>query len=128
MDDEGTENADGLRYLRLINFHGAKHSNLFTNLRAQMEHGNIKFPLNHFRDPLGSAELERSMLEIRETKKELMVTSALPRGANLRFDVPSTFRMDRAVSLTLVVDAMLDKREPEWKTKIPKELPIGEWC
>ena len=127
MDDEATENADGLRYLRLINFHGAKHSNLFTNLKAQMEHGNVKFPLNQFRDPDGSKELERAMLEIRETKKELMVTSSKPRGANLHFEVPSTFRMDRAVALTLVIDAMIDERLPEWKTKIPKELPIGDW-
>ncbi len=56
-----------------------------------------------------------------------MVTSSKPRGANLRFEVPTTFRMDRAVALTLVIDAMLDEREPEWKTKIPQELPIGGW-
>lgn len=127
MDDEGTLNADGLRYLRLINFHGAKHSNLFTNLKAEMEHKRVKFPINHFRDPDGSKDLERSMLEIREIKKELIVTTSKPRGANLHFEVPSTFRMDRAVALTLVIDAMIEERLPEWKSKIPQELPVGSW-
>lgn len=127
MDDSETENANGLRYLRLVNFQGAKHSNLFTNLKAEMEHNRVLFPINLRRDALGNKQLERIGRELIMTKQELMVMASTPRGANLHFSVPNSFRMDRAVALALVVDAVIDKREPSWQTNIPQELPVGAW-
>jgi hypothetical protein len=128
MDDEETANAAGLRYLRLINFQGSKHSNLFTNLKAEMEHKRVQFPINQRRDSSGNKELERAGQELIATKRELMVVGSKPRGANLHFEPPTGFNMDRAVALTLIVDAILDQREPQWHSKIPEELPIGQWA
>ncbi len=125
MDEDSTLGINGLRYLRLINFQGAKHSNLFTNLKSEMEHGRVLFNIDVRKDP--DKEIEKAGYELLLTKRELMVITSKPRGSNLHFEVPNNFRMDRAVALTLIVDALIEERNPEWQEKIPEEMPVGMW-
>lgn len=113
MDDPGTENIKGLRYLRMINFHGAKHSNLFTNLKSEMEHGRVAFPITFKRDP--DKKMEKLGQELMMLKQELMVLQHDSRGTNFHFSAPAKYRSDRAVALTLAVDTQIEIREHNWQ-------------
>ena len=105
MDDPACNNKNGLKFLRLIDFHGSKHSSLFINLKAEMEHGRVKFPLDLRRDK--DKEIELLGQNIVALKKELAVIEATPKGAYLNFSVPKRFRMDRAATLAMLVDGWI---------------------
>lgn len=123
MEDEETEDILGHRILKLINFHGFKHANLFTNLKAEMEHGRILFPTVFKRDE--DKKLEMAYMEIRQLFSEMMVTKPKPVGNTLKFEVPYNFKNDRVVALALGVDAYLELRSPNWLKKEEEDLPIG---
>lgn len=125
MEDDSTSDISGLRYLKLVNFHGNKHATLFSNLRAEMEHGRMLYPLHINRHE--NREIERANLEIKAVKSELAVIKPKPVGSSLKFEVPGSFRKDRAVGLTLAVDAALELHQPNWRLNDQEELPMGFW-
>ena len=123
MDEEETENVQGLRYLKLVNFQGSKHATLSTNLKAELEHNRMFFTLTVLRDE--DRQIEIANKEIRALKTELAVIKPKPIGASLRFEVPNDFRNDRAVALTLAVDAAMELHIPNWKIKEDEPLAVG---
>lgn len=126
LEDETTLNVDGFRYLKLVNFHGNKHANLFSALKSEMEHGRMFFPMNVLRHK--DKRVERANLEIKALRNELAVIKPKPTGISLKFDVPAGgFRKDRAVALTLAVDAAQELHDPKWDTLEDNQLPVGFW-
>lgn len=126
IEDESLLNVEGLKYLKLINFQGNKHATLFANLRAEMEHKRLLYPI-HIRKHVDK-KIERANMEIKALKTELSVVKPKPIGASLKFEVPANFRKDRAVALTLAVDAALELHVPGWNKLQIQELPMGFWA
>lgn len=125
MDDDETEDKVGLRYLRLVNFQGSKHANLFTNLKSEMEHGRVLFPIMFRKDE--NKDMERLGKELVELRKEMVTVQHDTRGANFHFQPPTKkARMDRLVALTLAIDTRVDNREHDWQDiKQVEELDSG---
>ncbi len=109
MEDENFIDKVGLKILKMINFHGSKHSSLFVNLKAEMEHNRVWFPLNVKRDK--DPEIELMYQNFSGLKTELMIMEAKPKGAYLNFSVPNRFNMDRACAAALVIDGFIGEHK-----------------
>jgi intein/homing endonuclease len=119
MDDDDTLGVKGHRYLRMVNFQGSKHSNLFTNLKSEMEHERIVYPIPFRRDRV--KEMEKLGKELLQLRTEMIVTQHDSRGTNFHFSVPNKYRMDRVVALTLAVDTSVESRIHDWEDEEPAE-------
>ncbi len=124
MDDKLTEEKEGIRMLRMVNFTKPEVNDLYMRLKADMQHKTIQFPidLRHSTD----RELEKVAKEILETKRELLVLQAEGKGNYYQFSVPSQFKKDRATSLTLANQAANDYFA-NFKQEIAVELGVGFW-
>ncbi len=126
LDSEDPDHVgkQGLFLMRMVNFHGSTHSTLFTNLKAEMEHGRIKFPIDLRRDK--DQELELLGQNMIALKKELAVLSATPKGAYLHFEVPNNFRSDRACVLAMLAEGLISLTRfiPEQPTR-PLHMDVG---
>ena len=114
---------NGIPILEMIKFTDEIHNNLYMNLKSEMEHSRLLFPLDLRRDE--NKELERAGQEIVAFKNELRVTTANPKGKYLRFEVPNRFRNDRIISTALAVDAYLEVARNEYSDDL--EMATGFW-
>ncbi len=114
---------NGIHALEMVKFSDEVHNSLFMNLKAEMEHGRILFPMDLRRDV--DLDLERVGNEIITLKNEMRVTTAKPKGKYLRFEVPNRFNNDRIVSTALALDCYLESiRYNEYDSE---ELAVGGW-
>jgi hypothetical protein len=125
-DDKETEGKIGLRLITMISISAAVHNSLYINLKAEMEHGRVKFPINVRRDM--DPEIELLGQNIVAMKKELAVLEAKPKGAYLHFSAPNRFNTDRAMALSLAVSGFRGKIKPELKEQETYDhLDTGFW-
>jgi len=113
----------GIPVLSMVKFTDEVHNNLYMNVKSEMEHGRLLFPLDLRRDE--NKELERIGQEIVAFKNELRVTTASPKGRYLRFEVPNRFRNDRIISTALAVEAYLESSRNEYSDE--EILATGFW-
>lgn len=112
----------GIPALELVKFTDEIHNSLHMNLKSEMEHGRILFPMDLRRD--ADKDLERAGIEIVAFKNELRVMTAKPKGKFLRFEVPNKFRTDRVISTALAIDAYIESNR---KYEDFDDLAIGSW-
>jgi hypothetical protein len=126
MDDKETESKMGLRMLRMVNISAAMHNSLYINLKAEMENGRVKFPINVRRDM--DPEIELLGQNMIAMKKELAVLEAKPKGAFLHFSAPNRFNTDRAMALSLAVSGFRGETRPELQEREDYDnLDVGFW-
>ncbi|MHA2054941.1 MAG: terminase large subunit domain-containing protein, partial [Candidatus Hodarchaeales archaeon] len=126
IDDKETEGKVGLRMLRMVNITAPVHNSLYINLKAEMENGRVKFPINLRRDM--DPEIELLGQNVIAMKKELAVIEAKPKGAYLHFSAPNRFNTDRAMALSLAVSAFRGETRPELQEKDDySDLATGMW-
>ena len=119
---EETDSMDGIRVLELVKINDEVHNSLHMNLKSEMEHGRLLFPMDLRKDP--NKEMERAGLEIIAFKNEMRVMTARPKGKYLRFEVPDKFRTDRVMSTALAISSYIADR---FKNFTDEELAIGGW-
>jgi len=113
---------DGIPILEMVNITDEKHNSLYTNMKAEMEHGRLLFPMDLRRDL--NKDIERAGQEIIAFKTELQVMTAKPKGKYLRFEVPDKFRSDRAMSTALAIDGYLEEIRSAYGEI---DLAVGSW-
>jgi hypothetical protein len=114
---------DGYAVLELVKFTDEKHNNLHTNLKSEMEHGRLFFPIDVRKDP--DKNIEKIGQEIVAFKTELQVMTATPKGRFLSFEVPNRFRTDRVISTSLAIDCYLTEFKDSF-SGVP--LAVGSWA
>ena len=114
---------DGISVLRMVNFTDEVHNKLHTNLKSEMEHKRLLFPIDLRRAE--DKELERIGQEIIAFKTELQVMTAKPKGKYLRFEVPNKFRTDRVISTALAIEGYLE--DIKNNAFADNELAVGRW-
>lgn len=112
----------GIPILNMVNFTDEIHNKLHMNLKSEMEHRRLLFPIDIRRD--ANKELERAGLELVSFKNELRVMTAKPKGKFLRFEVPNKFRTDRVISTALALNCYLGDLN---NNMFEEELPCGRW-
>lgn len=119
---EKDDTVHGIPVLELVRFTDEIHNSLHMNLKSEMEHHRLLFPMDLRRDQ--DKELERIGIEIIAFKNELRVMTAKPKGRFLRFEVPNRFRTDRVISTALAIDAYIESKH---NFEDDEELAIGTW-
>lgn len=126
MEDKMHENKDGVHIIKMINESARKNNELYMNLKAEMQHKRILFPIDVKTSDREAKRIQEVYNEILSLKRELMVLEAQPSGAYHKFIVPSKYKKDRATALVLALDGGLDLNRID-KTDDFQELPIGIW-
>jgi hypothetical protein len=125
MDDKDTIYNAGLRMLRLTNFTRQTVNDLYMRLKSDIQHKTIEFPIDMRRS--SDRALEKIAQEILETKRELLVIQAEPKGNFYSFSVPSQFKKDRATSLVLANQAANDLLDTVKNRVELAEIGEGFW-
>ena len=125
MDDPEHQAKDGLHVLRMVNESAKKNNELYMNLKSEMQHKRLLFPI----DVRSFSEKESKYIkdvykEVLATKRELLVLEAIPSGIYHKFTVPNKYRKDRATSLVMAVDAAIEVGRVD-KVETTGELPVG---
>jgi len=124
MEDKDTEDKEGLRILKMINFTRPVVNDLYMRLKADMQHKTFNLPIEIRRH--SDKELEKAGIEILETKRELLVLQAEGKGNYYQFDVPNQFKKDRATALALSNQAANDFLS-NFEELAESELADGFW-
>lgn len=124
MDDKELADAPGMKYLRLISPTQSFNSEMFHGLKAEMEHGRMLFPITRRRD--ADDKMEKALVEINNTKQELLMLIAEGRGMYYKFEAPSGKKKDRAFALGLACSAAKDYLNVYEEKK--QSLPLGRWA
>jgi hypothetical protein len=124
MDDKDNIDKNGLKYLQIINPTRPLNSEMFHNLKAEMEHTRLLFPITQRRH--ASKSIERVVNDINQIKQELLMLIAEGKGAYYTFEAPSGRKKDRAVALALANNAAKSYLSIEQVVK--SELPMGLWA
>ena len=125
-EDPEHENREGLFLVKIIQETAKKNNEMYNNLKAEMQHKRLLFPIDVRSFTREAQVMQKSYKEILATKRELLVLEAIPKGAYLRFTVPSKYRKDRATALVLSLDGALELGKGSKVTKVG-ELPVGQW-
>jgi hypothetical protein len=94
-------------------------------LKSDIQHKTIEFPIDMRRS--SDRALEKIAQEILETKRELLVIQAEPKGNFYSFSVPSQFKKDRATSLVLANQAANDLLDTVKNRVELAEIGEGFW-
>jgi len=124
MDDPAHEYKEGFHILRLVNESQRKNNELYMNMKSDLQHKRLLFPVDVRVTPREDQRLVVAYQEILALKRELMVLEAIPNGMFHKFVVPAKYRKDRATSLVMVIDAANDLNKVD-KIEEAGELPIG---
>lgn len=116
---------DGLKYLKMVNFTKPMVNDLFTKLKASMQHARLVFPINLRKDR--NKAIEDIGQNIIKTKQEILLLIAEPKGNYYEFGVPSGFKKDRVTALALANQAADEYLIAEQRTPIARGLAIGFW-
>jgi len=103
IDMEEDTVKEGLKTLRMVNFTRPLIYDIYSKLKADMQHERFKFPITVRKDP--NTNLEKASYDILKTKQELMVLQAVGQGNTFVFEVPEKFKKDRATALALANQA-----------------------
>jgi len=124
MEDPTHEQKDGLHVLKLINETSKKNNELYMNLKADLQHKRLLFPVDVNPSVREVKHISEAYRELLALKRELLVLEATPHGMYHRFEVPNKYRKDRATALVMGVDAAIDLGRID-KIELVGELPLG---
>jgi hypothetical protein len=123
MDNKDNVDKNGLKYLQIINPTRPLNSEMFHNLKAEMEHTRMLFPITQRKH--SSTAVEKVINDINQIKQELLMLIAEGKGAYYTFEAPSGRKKDRAVALALANNAA--KSYLSIEQIVRSELPMGLW-
>lgn len=126
MDDDAHRAKSGLHILRIVNETNKKNNEMYMNLKADLQHKRLQFPVDVRTTERETAAISDVYREVLSTKRELMVLEAVPSGIYHKFVVPSKYKKDRATALVLAIDGALEVGRVD-KEEAAGELPIGLW-
>lgn len=124
MEDPNHINKDGLHILKVINESAKKNNELYMNMKADLQHKRLLFPVDVKATNREDRWLIDAYKENLALKRELMVLEAIPQGLYHKFTVPAKYRKDRATALVMAVDASIDLKHID-KMETAGELPVG---
>lgn len=126
MDDALHQAKDGLKIIKIVKESAPKNNELYMNLKAEMQHKRLQFPLDVKSVDRESQKFANVYREILALKQELMVLEAIPNasGTYFKFTVPAKYKKDRATSLVMANDAALDLAKSD-RVETFGELPVG---
>lgn len=117
-------NIKGYNVIDMVTINAERHNNLHMNIKSEMEHGRLLFPLDLRRD--SDVNLEKAGQELIAFKTELKVMKAIPKGRYLRFVVPKRFRTDRVMAVSLALEGFIEDYKGNYEG-YDEELAIGTW-
>ena len=126
MDDPNHQAKDGMHIVRVVNEAQKKNNELYMNLKSELQHKRLLFPVDVRSFMRESKEVQDAYKEIIATKRELMVLEAIPQGMYHKFVVPAKYKKDRATALVMAIDAALEIGKVD-KIEVSGELPVGLW-
>lgn len=124
MDDELHAKIEGLRIVKMVSETAKKNSEMYMQLKAHLQQKKLLFPLDVSVGAKENKQMAELYKQISSLKKELLVLEAIPQGMYHKFEVPSKYKKDRATSLVLALDGIVDSNK-SGRFAFNKELAVG---
>jgi hypothetical protein len=125
IDDKNQRTLLGSRIIRMFSFTVPNIQEMFDKLKASLQDGRLKFPIDLIRHE--NQQIEQISLEIQRTKRELCNLQVEQRHGGFVYTVPSGLKRDRAMALGLANMAVIDYYYEELIPKPQTINAIGVW-
>jgi hypothetical protein len=123
LNIEDKDRTDGLKILRLLKASAPINERMFYRTKAEMEHGNLAFPIEIRNDP--NSEYQTASKELMLLRTEMSVVKEEKTQFGSKFSVPKKYHKDRVSSFVMAVSEACDYLA--CNSQENTDVPTGYW-